>query len=58
MLSRLLAEQRGAAAVEYALLASMVAVSIVAVLLSLGHGVDGKFREVDHQVHHRIQVGA
>ena len=58
MLKSLFAARGGAAAIEYALVASMIAVSLVAVLLLLGHGVDGKFRDVDSSVHRQIHVGA
>ncbi len=42
MLTRFLKEEQGATAIEYGLIASLIAVAIVAVLLSLG----GKLTEV------------
>ena len=39
-------DDRGATAIEYALIASLIAVALVAVLTSLGKGLSTEFSEV------------
>jgi Flp pilus assembly pilin Flp len=56
VLIRLLRARGGAAAIEYALLASMLAVSLVAVLLILGRNLDNTLEEADSAQARRIVV--
>jgi pilus assembly protein Flp/PilA len=44
--SRLLREERGATAIEYALIASLIAVAIVGAVIALGGSVSGLFNTV------------
>jgi len=46
MVSRLLREERGATAIEYALIASLIAVAIVGAVITLGGSVSGLFNTV------------
>ncbi|MGE4352084.1 MAG: Flp family type IVb pilin [Bdellovibrionales bacterium] len=47
MLTRFLKEEEGATAIEYGLIASLIAVAIVAVLLSLGDKLKAVFTKVN-----------
>jgi pilus assembly protein Flp/PilA len=46
MLTRFLKEEQGATAIEYGLIASLIAVAIVAVLLTLGPKLTEVFQKV------------
>lgn len=46
MLARFLREEEGATAIEYGLIASLIAVAIVAVLLTLGPQLSAVFQSV------------
>jgi pilus assembly protein Flp/PilA len=46
ILTRFLRDERGATAIEYAMIASGVAVAIAATVTSLGSGVKGPFTSV------------
>lgn len=56
MLRRLAGEDAGAAAIEYAMLAGVIAITLVAVLALLGHDLDSNMRNVNDAVPHRIVV--
>jgi Flp pilus assembly pilin Flp len=56
VLTRLLRGTKGAAAIEYAFLASMLAVSLVAVLLILGHNLDNGLHAADPGQPRRLVV--
>jgi Flp pilus assembly pilin Flp len=56
VLTRLLRARGGAAAIEYALLASMLAVSLVAVLLILGYNLGNTLDRADPGQSRRIVV--
>ena len=45
-LKRLFADEAGATAIEYALLASLIAVALIAILGALGTALSGEFSEV------------
>jgi pilus assembly protein Flp/PilA len=45
-LATLLADQNGATAIEYALIASLIAVAIIGALTVLGTGISSTFAEV------------
>lgn len=47
MLTRFLKEEQGATAIEYGLIASLIAVAIVAVLATLGDKLTAVFTKVD-----------
>ena len=47
MLTRFLKEEQGATAIEYGLIASLIAVAIVAVLLTLGPKLTQVFQKVE-----------
>lgn len=47
MLTRFLKEEQGATAIEYGLIASLIAVAIVAVLLTLGPKLTEVFQKVE-----------
>jgi len=47
MLTRFLKEENGATAIEYGLIASLIAVAIVAVLLTLGDKLKAVFTTVE-----------
>ncbi|MDD3181582.1 MAG: Flp family type IVb pilin [Alphaproteobacteria bacterium] len=47
MFTRFLKEEQGATAIEYGLIASLIAVAIVAVLLSLGGKLTDMFTKVE-----------
>ena len=46
ILTRFLRDDRGATAIEYALIASLIAVALVVVLTNLGLGLSSEFSEV------------
>ena len=50
MLTRFLKEEEGATAIEYGLIASLIAVAIVAVLLTLGPKLTEVFQKVQHSL--------
>ncbi len=54
MLTRFLKEEEGATAIEYGLIASLIAVAIVTVLLSVG----GKLKDVFTTVQDNLKTGA
>ena len=45
-LAALLADQNGATAIEYALIASLIAVAIIGALTALGTGISSTFTEI------------
>ncbi len=47
MLTRFLKEEEGATAIEYGLIASLIAVAIVSVLLTLGPQLEAVFQSVE-----------
>lgn len=49
-------DERGVATIEYALVASLIALSLVAAFSRLGGGVETKFNSVDLAVDHEIRV--
>ena len=50
MLTRFLKEEEGATAIEYGLIASLIAVAIVAVLLTLGPKLTEVFQKVQNSL--------
>ncbi len=56
MLKRLATNRSGAAAAEYALLAAVLAGSLVAVLLAVGGNLDRNLQNVGGPVPHRLEV--
>ena len=58
MLTRLGADELGAAAIEYGLLAGMVAAALVAVLLALGQGIGNVLHQAEPTTPHRVEVPA
>ena len=46
ILNRFLADERGATAIEYGLIAALIAVVIIGALTSIGGGLDTKFGSV------------
>lgn len=49
MLHNLLADTRGATAIEYGLIASLIAVALATAFLSLGNGVSAQFDTVESE---------
>jgi pilus assembly protein Flp/PilA len=47
MLSRFIREESGATAIEYGLIAALIAVAIIATVTALGQTVAGTFGQVD-----------
>jgi len=47
---RLFKDEEGATAIEYGLLAALIAVGIIAIVGSLGQNIAGAFDEVDDQI--------
>ena len=47
MLAILLRDQRGASAIEYGLIVSLIAVALASSFLSLGNGVSDQFETID-----------
>lgn len=56
MLKRLFTSECGAAAIEYAMLAGVLAITLITVLLLLGHRLDSNMRGVNDAVPRRIVV--
>ena len=50
----LLSNSRGATAIEYALVASLISVAAIAAFHNLGDGVFGKFNQVDQTLGNSI----
>lgn len=50
MLTRFLKEEEGATAIEYGLIASLIAVAIVAALMTLGTDLKGVFETVSDKL--------
>ena len=50
----LMSNQRGATAIEYALVASLISVAAIAAFQSVGDGVFGKFNNVDQTLGNTI----
>jgi len=46
-LGKLLTNQRGATAIEYAMIASMISVAAIAAFVNLGNTVENRFTAVD-----------
>lgn len=53
---RIGSDRSGAAAVEYALLAGLIAAALVGVLLSMGAGVNQTMHEVDQPIRERLVI--
>jgi len=50
MLGRMLREEGGATAIEYGLIASLMAAALIASLLFVGTAVDGMFDELGREI--------
>lgn len=50
LLKRFVHDESGATAIEYGLIASLIAVAIIAILGTLGTGLVGTFTKVSNQV--------